>query len=70
MDLAYGKEESIIFEEYPDVVRPKELQVMLCLGRTKAYKLIKSGEIPSKKIGGTYFIRKIDIINLVNPENK
>ncbi len=51
-----------MFESYPDVVRPKQLQKMLQIGRTKAYQLIKSGAIPCRKIGGDYFIRKIDII--------
>lgn len=57
-----------MFEKYPDVVRPQQLQEMLSIGKTKSYELIKNGTIPSKKIGGTYYIRKIDVINFMNPE--
>ena len=57
-----------MFDKYPDVVRPHQLQEMIGFGKTKSYELLKSGIIPSKKIGGNYYIRKIDIINFMNPE--
>ena len=55
-----------MFDSYPDIVRPKDLCAMLGFGRTKIYKLIHSGVIPSYRIGGNYVIRKKDIINFLN----
>ena len=57
-----------MFDKYPDVVHPHQLQEMLGMGKTKTYELLKSGAIPSKKIGGNYYIRKDDIINFMNPQ--
>ena len=52
----------IMFESYPDVVRPQQLQDMLQMGRTKVYGLLKTNQIPNKRIGANYFIRKDAII--------
>lgn len=52
-----------MFESYPDVVRPQQLQDMLQMGRTKIYELIRTNQIPNKRIGGNYFIRKDAVIN-------
>ena len=54
-----------MFDNYPDVIRPNELSKMLQIGRTKTYTLIKSGILPSKRIGGHYFIRKIDVLKFL-----
>ena len=51
-----------MFDDYPDVVRPNELKEMLHIGRTKVYQLIRNGSLPCRRIGGNYFIRKIDVI--------
>lgn len=55
-----------MFDEYPDVIRPNELKEMLHIGRTKAYQLIKTGSLPSRRIGGNYFIRKTDVIHFMD----
>ena len=59
-----------MFEQYNDIVTPAQTQKMLGIGRTKMYGLIRDGIIPSRKIGGQYFIRKADIIKLMMPEQK
>lgn len=59
-----------MFEQYNDIVTPAQTQKMLGIGRTKMYGLIRDGIIPSRKIGGQYFIRKADIIKLMTPELK
>lgn len=56
-----------MFEQYPDVVRSYQAQIMLGVGRTKLYELLHSETLPHRKIGGNYFIRKEDIIALVTP---
>lgn len=51
-----------MFECYSDVVRPQQLQEMLQMGRTKIYELLRTNQIPNKRIGANYFIRKDAVI--------
>ena len=51
-----------MFKQYPDVVTIAQLQTMLGIGRTGAYRLIKSGEIKSVRVGRIYKIPKANII--------
>ena len=52
-----------IFEEYPDVVTFEQLREMLGnIGETLAYKLLRSNEIESFKLGRNYRILKSKII--------
>lgn len=51
-----------MFEGYPDVVRPQQLKKMLQMGSTKIYGLLRANEIPNKRIGANYFIRKDAVI--------
>lgn len=55
-----------IFTEYPNVVNVSQLQKMLGLGRSKAIELLKSGEINSIRIGRTYKIPKVFVIDYLN----
>lgn len=50
-----------MFDNYPDVVTVKEMQTMLRIGRSTAYKLIGDGVIPSVRIGSSYLITKKNI---------
>ena len=54
-----------IFKDYPDVVTVSQLKDMLQRGINQAYSLIKTGVIPSIRIGREYKIAKISIINYV-----
>lgn len=52
-----------IFDEYPDVVTFEQLREMLGnIGETLAYKLLRSNEIESFKLGRNYRILKSKII--------
>ena len=53
---------SIMFKDYPDCVNMEQLQKMLGVKRTKAYQLIKNGEINAKKVGKEYKISKLNVI--------
>lgn len=55
-----------IFTEYPNIVTSEQLQEMIGVGRTKALKLLGSGEIKSVKIGNAYRIPKIYVIDYLN----
>lgn len=50
-----------MFENYDDVVSVEDLMEILDVGKNNAYKLLKSGEIKSFKIGKVYKIPKICI---------
>lgn len=53
----------LMFRNYPDVVTPEQVQQMLGIGRRKAYELLKSGELPSIRMGRLYRIPKISVID-------
>ena len=55
-----------MFDNYTDVVTVKEMQTMLRIGRSTAYKLIGDGVIPSVRIGTSYLITKKSIENFLS----
>ena len=59
---------SEIFKDYPDVVSVEQLMEMLQIGQVLAYKLVKSGEIKSRKVGREYKIPKVNVIAYLNKE--
>lgn len=40
-----------MFDNYDDILTVEQLMELLCIGRNKAYELLKSGEIKAFKIG-------------------
>lgn len=56
------------FNEYPDVVGIVQLQEMLGIGRSLAYRLVKDKTIKSIKSGREYKILKNSIINYLMGE--
>jgi excisionase family DNA binding protein len=55
-----------MFEQYPDVLVPAELQKILRVSRSKIYDLLKTKEIRSKKVGTEYRILKKDAISYID----
>lgn len=55
-----------IFTECRDIVTSKELQEMLNMGRNTVMSLLKSGEIPSMRVGRVYKIPKLWVIDYLN----
>lgn len=54
---------NVMFTEYPDVVSVEQLSAMLGGPSSKSiYRLLKSGEIQSYRIGKRYRIPKISVI--------
>lgn len=43
---------------YPDLLTVQDIQNILHIGRSTAYKLVRSGEVESFRIGSTYRIPK------------
>ncbi len=57
-----------LFKDYPDIVSVEQVSEMLKIGQVLAYRLIRSGEIKSRKVGRRYIITKQNIIDFVTKE--
>ena len=55
----------MMFPEYPDIVTVRQLTEMLGISKTMVYSLIKDGEIQAVKLGLSYKIPKVSVINFV-----
>ena len=53
---------SFLLEKYSDILTLNELCNILHIGKSTAYKLIRSNEIKSRKIGGKFLIQKQNLI--------
>ena len=54
-----------IFKDYPDVVTPSDLQVMLNIGRNTVYTILQEGLIRTIKVGKKYIIPKQNVIDFL-----
>ena len=61
---------NVMFVEYPDVVNVKQLQEMLGIGITLAYRLVRENRIKSFKIGREYKIPKANVIAYLIQQNE
>ncbi len=57
-----------LFKDYPDIVSVEQVSEMLKIGQVLAYRLVRSGEIKSRKVGRRYIITKQHIIDFVTKE--
>lgn len=51
-----------MFDKFTDVVKVDDVCKMLHISKKTVYMLIQSGELPAKRIGRIYRIRKADVI--------
>lgn len=54
-----------LFREYPDVLEVQDVQKALRIGRSTAYKLLKSGALPSMRVGSKYRVPKPYLLQFV-----
>ena len=54
-----------MFESYSDIIKTEDLCRMLSISKNTAYELIRSGQIPARRIGRIYRIRKSDVVNFM-----
>ena len=59
-----------IFTNFKDVVKVKDLQKMLGIGRNLAYELISTNKIKSIKSGNLILISKQNVIDYLNEGDK
>ena len=52
---------------YDEVLKPKDVQMILHVGRNTVYKLIDEGKIKAIKIGNTYRIPKMNLADYLYP---
>ncbi len=60
----------IMFPDYPDIVTVRQLQEMLGISRHLVYNLINGGEVQAVKIGNSFKIPKVSVINYVTDDRK
>ena len=51
---------------YPDLLTVKDMQKILNIGRTTAYKLLQSGEVKPLRIGAIYRIPKANLHDFID----
>lgn len=54
-----------MFKDYPDIITILDLQAMLHIGRSAAYKLLQDNSIVSIRVGKKYIIPKASVANFV-----
>ena len=59
-----------IFTNFKDVVKVKDLQKMLGIGRNLAYELLSTNQIKSIKSGNLILIPKQNVIDYLNTGDK
>ena len=52
-------------ENYPDVISINDVCQMLHISKRTVYSLIQTGQLPAKKIGRIYRIRKADVTHFM-----
>jgi len=60
-----GTNQSAIFADFPDIVTPDELMVMLSTGRNSVYRLLKEGVIKGFRIGSRWKVPKQEVIRFL-----
>ena len=68
MRLFYSLEHDTIEDELEDtciVLRPSEVSELLDLHPNTVYRLLQSGRLPARKVGGSWRIYKKDLIGFI-----
>lgn len=60
----------MMFPDYPDIVTGRQLQEMLGISCQLSYDLINGGEVQAVKIGNSFKIPKVSVINYVTKDRK
>lgn len=55
-----------MFESYPDVITPADIQSMLHIGRNAAYRLLRDGKIAAIRVGKKYVIPKSSVVEFLH----
>lgn len=58
-----------MLRKYPDLMSVNDIQNILHIGRSKAYEMLKSGEIRALRIGAKYRIPKPYLVDYFNSKS-
>ena len=58
-----------MFQEYSDVLHVKDIQKILSISKHQVYHLIESGKIRGIKVGKSYKIPKVSVIDYLFGED-
>jgi len=54
---------AVMFKDHPDVLHVKDIQKILSISKHQVYHLIESGKIRGIKVGKSYKIPKVSVID-------
>jgi len=54
-----------MFESYPDIVTVDEVMVMLGIGKSTIYSLLRNNAIPHVRVGRKYIIPKASVVGFL-----
>ena len=60
---------NVILSDYPDVMNIEDMSKALSISTKTGYKLIREGKITAMKVGRTYRIPKIHLLNYLQIMN-
>lgn len=63
MEISVNEIYSAVFREYPDVMDVQQVSELLGVCDKTVYRLIKSGTLPSMKVGRKIRVTKVDVMN-------
>lgn len=55
-----------MLEQYPDVLKPADVSVILRISMKRTYSLLRCKDIQNRKIGRKYFISKDSLIKYLS----
>lgn len=58
-----------MFEKQPDLLTRKQCQQLLHVSKSKMLELIHNGDVPARKIAGSYRVEKSDLIEFIRHVN-
>ena len=62
MEISTKEIYRIVFKDYPDVLDVKQVGQLLGICEKTVYKLIKTGELPTMKVGRQHRITKVNVM--------
>ena len=68
MHFFYSMEQNAIEEEVEDtciMLRPSDISELLDLHPNTIYRLLQSGKLPARKVGGSWRISKKDLVDFI-----
>ncbi len=66
----YNVREAVLFKNFSDLLTVDELMQLLGIGKSSAYKLLRSGKIRAFQLNGKWRIKKQSVISFINSQEE